>query len=681
MIIEKVRVLGLLCLLLALAGNTLMATEPPKTKGIDPALFDKECKPCQDFYQYANGTWLQETEIPAEEGRYGMFNLVRDRNLAILQDILEEAAKKSDHPRGSLKQLVGDFYSSGMDTKRLNKLGIEPLKPYLADVDALKSKADLTAFIANSHALGRDYVFGFFGNSDFNDSKKQIAYTIQAGLGLPERDYYTKKDEESVALREKYVAHVARMLQKIGYDAAAAKAGAKTVLAMETTLAEASLTAVELRNPATWYNYKTLAEADAATPNFSWTAYFKTLGLAETQGFSLAHPKFFAAMDKMLAERPLNDWKTYLKWHSVNGAADFLDDDTRQANFDFFKKTLRGVQAQKPRYKQVIEATNAALGESVGQLFVARAFPPEAKARMMTMIENLRGSLHKRLDRLDWMSEETRKLALVKVKSFKPKIGYPDRWRDQSDMKIRRDSFLANALAGIAHNRKYDLGKINKPTDNNEWEMLPQVVNAYYNPLQNEIVFPAGILQPPFFDMEAHDADNYGAIGAVIGHELMHGFDDSGSQFDAEGNFKNWWTADDRQRFEARTAKLVEQYNQYEPIEGAHVNGQLTLGENIADLGGLIISFEALQGALASQPKVKVEGFTPEQRFFLSWAQAWRGKYRDETLKLRLKTDPHSPGQYRANGPLTNMETFSKAFGCQKGDPMHRTAETRVVIW
>lgn len=666
---------------LAAVGFFAAAALTAGDKPIDPALFDQKCKPCENFYQHANGAWLNTTEIPPEESNFGMFQQVRNRNQDILKQVIAKAVDSKGSLKGSPQQLVGDFYASGMDQKAIDAAGIGPLKPYLAQIKKFKSAADVGLFISQSHKNGLDFVFSFASLSDFANSKMEMAYCAQGGLGLPERDYYLKEDADSVALRKKYEAHIAEMLVFLDYSKEEAAKAAATILKMETELAKVSLSAVEQRDPSSWYNVKTLKEADQITANFSWSGYFKTLGLDQVTRFSYAHPKFFAQMNTMLADQPVSDWQHYLRWHLISGAAPYLSGDIRAADFAFSQTTLRGVEEQQPRWKQVINATNQVLGEALGQMYVAEAFPPEAKKRMMVMIEDLRGALKERLQNLPWMSEETKQKALVKADSFTPHIGYPDEWRSYAELQIKENDFGGNMLRGIAHARAFELAKVDKPVNPKEWGMNPQIVNAYYNPLKNEIVFPAGILQPPFFNMAADDAVNYGAIGAVIGHELMHGFDDAGSQFDAEGNMKNWWTGEDREKFEARAGELVAQFNGYQPLEGLFVNGELTLGENIADLGGLTIAYEALQKRLGDGNREKIDGFTPEQRFFLSWSQAWRRLYRTEELKVRVQTDPHSPSQYRANGPLSNMPMFYKAFGCKEGDAMYRNDKDRVVIW
>jgi putative endopeptidase len=507
-----------------------------------------------------------------------------------------------------------------------------------------------------------------------------IGYATQGGLGLPERDYYLKDDDESKALRDKYLAHVARMFELAGTDAAKAKSQADAVLAFETRLAKASLDKVAMRDPGNYYNLVKIADADKATPHFSWGAYFDALGV-KLDTFSLAQPGFFAEVDKMLAEVPLGDWQTYLRWNVLRNAAPYLSSAFVNENFDFFGKTLTGAKELRPRWKRVMDEVNSNLGEALGELYVEREFSPEAKAKALALVNNLRGALKLRLEKLDWMSAETKARALEKFNTFTPKIGYPDKWRDYSKLKIERGSYVANVRAGAAFEARRQYDKIGKPVDRSEWGMTPQTVNAYYNPQQNEIVFPAAIMQPPGFDAKADDAINYGAMGMIIGHEMMHGFDDQGSKFDAQGNYRSWWTEDDRKRFEERIARLGKQYDGYTVAGDAHVNGSLTMGENIADFGGLLVAYDAFQMTEQAKKGEPIDGLTPDQRFFLAFAQGWRRNYRDEAVKLMVNTDPHSPSLYRVRGPITNMDSFAQAFGCKAGDKMVNGGEAKVSIW
>jgi putative endopeptidase len=649
-------------------------------RGLDPQNFDDQCPPCRDFDQYANGTWKNQNPIPAEYTSWGAWNEVRERNLKIVRRILEETAS-TQHPKGSIEQKVGDYYYTAMDTVQIETAGARPLTNDLARIDALDSPEALPKIIADYHRRALHPVFDVEVEQDLVQSDQYIVYATQGGLGLPERDYYLKDDEESQKIREQYVEHVGNMMILLGDDEETARKRAATVLAFETRLAEASLDNVALRNPENYYNILPVAEADLKTPNMSWTEYFATLGLADLETFSYAHPEFFAEVNKMITEVPLDEWKSYLRWHLVTDASPYLSSDFVTEDFRFYRQILAGAEKQQPRWKRVQNSMNWRLGETVGQIYVAEAFPPEAKARALDMIEHIRAATRERLEQLEWMGPETKEKALAKLETFTPKIGYPDTWRDYTKLNIERDGYLANVRRAELFEFQRNLNKLGKPVDPTEWGMAPQIVNAYYNPLNNEIVFPAGILQPPFFDFEIDDAVNYGAMGAVIGHEMLHGFDDQGRKFDADGNMQNWWTDDDEARFKNRSQRLVDQYNAFTVAGDTHVNGELTLGENIADLGGLTVAYYGLQLALGDEPRDRIDGLTPEQRFFLSWAQVWRRNVRDEAIKLQVNTDPHSPAHYRVNGPLSNMPEFYEAFGCEDDDKMVNPINTRVTIW
>lgn len=650
-------------------------------RGIDPANFDKTCEPCKDFYQFANGTWLKNNPIPAEWSSWSVWHEMHERNQDLLKTILEASAAQTNAAKGTTAQQIGDFYACAMDTASINALGASPLTPYLTAVAAIDSREALQREIADLQLQGFDVVFDIGSEQDLKDNTKVIAYATQGGLGLPDRDYYTKDDDESAALREAYVDHVAKMFELLGDDKTTARANASTVMAIETRMARASLTSVELRDPNVYYNWMSIEEASAATPHFEWRTYFDRLGLQRIDGFSFAMPNFFAEIDAMLADLPLDDWKTYLRWHIVSDAAPFLSDPFIDQNFAFYGTTLNGTEKLHPRWKRVLSVLNGSLGEAVGQLYVKEAFPPEYKERALAMVHGLTDALKDRLEHLEWMSEETKEKAIAKWSSFAPKIGYPDKWQDYSRLVITRDDHFGNVVRAQEFALQEDFDKIGKPVDKTEWGMSPQTVNAYYNPLKNEIVFPAAIMQPPFFDGKADDAVNYGSMGVIIGHEIMHGYDDQGSQFDEKGNLANWWTEDDRTRFEARTKGLVAQADEYEAIPGVFVNGELTLGENIADLGGLRIAYAALQKALGEKPVKMIDGLTPEQRFFLSWAQTWRTNMREEQLKVLVNTDPHSPGPFRVNGPLSNLKEFRQAWNCIESDKMVRADTTKVQIW
>ena len=668
-------------LLVAFAASFAAASDyKTNERGLDRRNMDTSADACVDFYQYANGQWLTLNPIPEEYSSWGISHEMYERNLALLREIMEEA-DDDDAPKGTNQQKVGDFWHTGMDTGKIEAQGLEPLEADLERVDAIGSVEDVSALVRELHAEGVSALFdqGIF--QDLKNSEQYLYYAVQGGLGLPDRDYYTRDDEESAKLREQYVAHVSKMLQLMGDSAEQADKAAMGILELETRLAKASLTNVELRDPANYYNIETLKSADEATPNFSWSRYFERLGLGEMENFSYAQPNFFAEMNRLLGEAELDTWKAYLRWNLINNFSPYLSEAFVNQDFEFYSKTLRGTEELQPRWKRVVARTSSSLGEALGQVYVEQAFPPQTKTRADEMIEDLRSTVGTRIQGLDWMSDETKTQALAKLAAFTSKVGYPDEWRDYSKLDIERQSYVANVRAADAFEMRRNLDKIGQPIDRNEWGMSPQTVNAYYSPVMNEIVFPAAIMQPPMFDGEADDALNYGAMGSVIGHELMHGFDDKGSQFDAQGNMENWWTDEDRQHFEERTKILVDQFGGFVAVDDLHVNGELTLGENIGDMAGLTMAFHALQTALEGNNPGEIDGFTPEQRFFLSWAQGWRKNYRPEALKLQVNTDPHSPAKFRVNGPLANMPEFAAAFGCKDGDPMALPADQRAAIW
>jgi putative endopeptidase len=668
-------------MILALAASVATAGDHQTNEhGLDRRNMDLSADACVDFYQYANGQWLERNPIPEEYSSWGISHEMYERNLALLREIMEEAAK-TNAPKGTNQQKVGDFWHTGMHTKSIEAQGLEPLKADLERVDSIETFEDVAAIVRDLHAEGVAALFdqGIF--QDLKNSEQYLYYAVQGGLGLPDRDYYTRENEESAKLREQYVAHVSTMLQLMGDDVEKADAAATSILALETRLAAASMTNVELRDLNNYYNIETLKSADEKTPNFSWSRYFERLGLGEMENFSYAQPDFFAEMNTLLEESDLDTWKAYLRWNLINNFSPYLSDVFVEQDFEFYGKTLRGTEELQPRWKRVVAKTSSSLGEALGQVYVERAFPPQTKARADEMIENLRTTVGLRIKNLDWMSDETKKQALTKLAAFTSKIGYPDEWRDYSKLDIERESYVANVRAANVFEMQRNLDKIGQPIDRNEWGMSPQTVNAYYSPVMNEIVFPAAIMQPPMFDGEADDAINYGAMGSVIGHEFMHGFDDKGSTFDASGNMENWWTDEDKKLFEERTKILIDQFGGFVAVDDLHVNGELTLGENIGDLAGLTMAYYALQTALEGKNPGEIDGFTPEQRFFLSWAQGWRKNYRPEALKLQVNTDPHSPAKFRVNGPLANMPEFAAAFSCEEGDPMALPADQRAEIW
>ncbi len=672
-----------LAISLAVAGSSF-ATEP--LRGIDVKGIDAKAPACANINDHINGNWAKAVQIPADRTTWGSFELLNEMSLERTHTLAEEAAKGADAAAaGSIEQKLGWFWRTGMDEVAVNKAGAAPIADTLKRIDALSKPADVVAFLRDTHAEGLGLLFNFGGEADFKNSSITIAYVVQGGLGLPERAYYLEdgKDGAYKKIREGYVAHIAKQLELTGTKADDAAKQAKDILAFETRLATASLAPVELRNPENQYHFVSVADADKVTPHFAWAPFFAAQGATIKDGFSLSQPKFFAEVDKMLSDVAVAQWRAYLRFHTIDEAAPYLSDALATENFNFYGKTLRGQQEMKPRWKRVLGSLEDSMGMALGQLYVKQYFPPEAKQRADELVQNLRVALKARLEKLEWMSADTKKLAMDKWSSFMPKIGYPEQWRDWSGLTLKPDSYFGNVAASAKFNHDWNTAKIGKPVDRKEWGMTPQTVNAYYNPLQNEIVFPAAILQPPFFDAKADDALNYGGIGAVIGHEMMHGYDDQGSQFDAQGNFKNWWTDADKKKFEERTGRLVKQFDDYVAIEGLHVKGQLTLGENIADLGGLNVAYDALQMAMSKNPdaKKKIDGYTQDQRFFLNNAQVWRRAFRPEELKLRLNTDPHAPANFRAIGSPSNMPAFAQAFTCKAGDGMVRTGDAQVTIW
>ena len=658
----------------------------PKSNAPTPTLdsknMDTSVKPQDDFFLYANGGWIKNTEIPPEYSRWGSFNQLIEQNNDALHKITEKAAKTPANSKTAPElQKVGDYYGSGMDEKAIDAARTKPLQDEFNRIDAMKDRNDVLKEIAHIHSFGGNVFFRFGSGQDDKDSTHEIAQAGQGGLGLPDRDYYTKTDDASKKIRDQYVAHVTKMLTLLGEPAAKAGDDAKKILAMETSLAQASRTRVELRDPQKNYNKMKQSELQALTPDWNWVDYFKEINLSEPGDINVRQPDFFKAGNTTFTSTPIDDWKAYLRWHLINAMAPELSKDFVNEDFSFKETTLRGTKQIKPRWKRVVTSTDGAIGEALGKLYVADNFPPEAKARALELVNNLKEALADRIKTLEWMDEPTKQEALKKLAAFTVKIGYPDKWRDYSLLKIDRGPFVLNAIRADNFESNRELAKIGKPVDRTEWGMTPPTVNAYYNPNMNEIVFPAGILQPPFFYAKADDAMNYGGIGAVIGHEMTHGFDDQGRQFDAAGNLRDWWSPESAAKFKERSQAIVTQYSEYEPLPGLHVNGELTQGENIADLGGVKLAYAALQKAQAGKPQPKIDGYTPEQRFFLSFAQIWRSKQRDEDLKLRLNTDPHSPAHYRTNGPLSNLPEFAKAFNLPDNSPMIRPPDKRVNIW
>jgi len=662
-------------------SSTTEAAPMDMGRGLDLANMDTTVSPCTDFYQYANGGWVKNNPIPASESRWGSFNELAERNNAVLRGLLTEAASNAAAPKGSAAQLIGDFYAAGIDSAAADKAGISPIKPELDKVAAIKSTEDLAKTVADLKTKG---VSGFFNMYVSQDDKVSTQYALQAsqgGLGLPDRDYYLKDDERSKTVRTEYLKHLQQMFQLMGDEAATAQKKAQAVMNIEMKLAQASKARVDLRDPYANYNKTTIQEFSRQNPNLKVSQMLTGMGAQAAKEIIVGQPSFFKELNSLLKSVPLQDWKTYTQWHLAHTAAPYLSSDFVQENFNFYGKVLSGAKEMQPRWKRVLYATDDALGEALGQLYVQKTFSPEAKQKAIAMVNNLQDAFKEHVRDLDWMSEETKARALQKLGAFAVKIGYPDKWEDYQGLDISRDSYAANVMQANQFAFRDNIGKIGKPVDRQEWFMSPPTVNAYYNPSMNEIVFPAGILQPPFFDPQADDAVNYGGMGAVIGHELTHGFDDQGAQYDYEGNLKDWWSKADLEQFTARAGAVANQYDEYTVLDNLHVNGKLTLGENIADIGGLNIAYTALQKALENNNPGKIAGLTPEQRFFLAWAQIWRVNMRDEAQNQQILTDPHSPGRFRTNGPVANMPQFYEAFGCEQGDQMVRGNDKRIKIW
>ena len=666
-----------------------IAAYSSETPAIDPKNMDPSVKPGVDFYQYTNGSWLKNSEIPADYSEWGSFEELVERNYQILHQILEDSAaavKSGKAPAGSIRALVGQYYASGMDAELINAQGAKPLQPELDAIEKIADSKEIAPYLAHLRTLGIDALFGFTGDIDQKDSTNQIGIATQGGLSLPDRDYYVKDDEQSKKIRDQYVEHITKMFQLLGSPDQEAATQAKQILAFETELAKASKSKVDLRVPEKNYHKMLIADLEKLAGGFDWSAYFNALNLSKEQVAKLdvEQPEFFRSVAQLVASTPIPTWKAYLRWNLISATASDLSDPFVDEAFRF-RQVLTGQKENQPRWKRVLEAIDTGAGEALGQLYVERNFPPEAKQRALTMINDLKQSLRERIEKLDWMGPATRAAALKKLDAFGVKIGYPDKWRDYSTLEIKAQPYVLNDLAASAFEAKRQLAKIGKPVDKTEWGMSPPTVNAEYTAQRNEISFPAGILQPPFFDANADDAVNYGGIGAVIGHEMTHGFDDEGRKYDPQGNIKNWWTIADEKRFEERGKKIVDQFNSYVVVDSLHVNGKLTEGENIADLGGVKIAYVALEKALqrkpADQRAEKIDGFTPEQRFFLSFAQIWRNNIRPEYAKLLIQVDPHSPGKFRANGPLSNLPEFARAFQIPNNSPMVRPLAQRVNIW
>jgi putative endopeptidase len=674
----------LLALTLPLAAQEASAVKRPLsalpyTPSLDVPSMDRSADPCVDFYQYSCGGWMKTNPIPPDQARWSVYDKLEDENRQFLWGLLEDAAKAGPGATPSERK-IGDYFASCMDEAAIEKAGKAPLAPELAEIDGLGSKHDLAAYLGREHLtlFGSGLAFGFGSNQDFADSTQVIAFASAGGLGLPDRDYYTRTDPKSEEIRKAYVAHVARMFELLGEPAAQATAHAGTVMAMETTLAKASLTRVERRDPYKLFHKLDRAQLRALTPGFDWDAYLHQQGLDTVKVTNVTEPEFYKALDRLIASESLDAWKTYLRWHVVHARAPYLAKPFVEANFGFYRHTLRGVDQDQPRWKKCVEWVDRDLGEALGQVFVAKTFSPETKAKTVQMTKLVEQAMADEIHALPWMSETTKQAALEKLGRVVNKVGYPDVWRDYSALAISRDDFLGNVTRSIVFESKRQLAKIGKPVDRGEWGMTPPTVNAYYNPQMNDINFPAGVLQPPLYDPRLDDAPNYGDTGSTIGHELTHGFDDEGRQFDAQGNLKDWWTKQDAAGFDERLQCVRDQYAQYVVVDDIRINSKLTSGEDVADLGGTLLAYLAWKKASAGQQLEPRDGFTPDQRFFIGFAQWACENDRPEDLRANALVDPHSPDRYRVNGVVANLPEFGRAFSCKAGQPMVRERTCKV---
>ncbi len=648
---------------------------------IDSKNMDLGVKPGDDFFSYANGTWVKNTPIPPDLTRYGAFDELRENNSRQLQSLIEEISVQLNPVKGSNKQKIGDFFASGMDEAKINSLGYEPIKKKLDELRKIQSKEELIKYIAFLHSAGSPSFFGFGSSPDKKNSSMNIASMRQSGITLPNKDYYLKDDERTKSIRTELQKYMVTLFKLIGYDDKQAETKAQTEMDFEIVLAKSSFSNLELRDPDLNYNKMSVDDLVLLSSGFDWKLYLKEIGVENPGDINVGQKRYFEEFGATFQNTDIEVLKNYVEWRLVNAASNFLSEDFVNANFEFNGKFMSGAQEQRPRWKRVLDVVNGSLGEALGELYVEKYFPPASKQRIKDLVANIKIALAERIKNLSWMSAETKKQALNKLDKIAVKVGYPDKWEDYSKIEITRDSYWENLMAVRNFNYKKNLSEIGKPVDRTEWGMSPQTVNAYYSPNNNEICFPAGILQPPFFFAEGDDAVNYGGIGAVIGHEITHGFDDQGRKYDAVGNLQDWWTAEDGKNFDAKAQVLVDQYNNFAVLDTFKVDGKFTLGENIADLGGVTISLEGLKKAWEKNPPAKeTEGFTPLQRFFLSYAQIWRGNIRDKELLKRLKEDVHSPSTARVNCIVYNIPEFYKAFGITSGK-MFKAENSRAVIW
>jgi putative endopeptidase len=680
---NTVFIILILALIQGCTGKSKMDVSAEKYPAFDVRNMDTTVNPGDDFFNYTNGAWLKNNPVPADKNAISVFDELIEKNRSDIREIIIEAAASSDVPAGSNIEKIGTFYNSGMDTVKIEEQGAAPLKMLFDKIDSISNADDVQSVAAVFQTYQLSPFFYLFSNQDAKNSKNVIAQGYQAGIGLPDRDYYFNNDESTRNIREKYLVHLTKMFELLGDEPDTAEKNAKTIMKLETRLAKASFTNVENQDPQKTYNKLSIDELNKLAPNLNWHQYFVSVGYPGVREINIYQPSFFRELSLMMKSVPADDWKTFLRWQLINSTAAWLSKDFVNQNFDFYYKTLSGQEQIEPRWKLVLDMTSSSLGESIGQLYVEKYFPPVAKQKMIDLVSNLKKSLKQRIENLTWMGNETKAEALAKLDNMRVKVGYPDKWRDYSGLEITPDSYVMNVLNSLAFEFRYSMDKVGKPVDPDEWGMTPQTVNASYNPFRNEILFPAGILQPPFFNMDADDAVNYGAIGMVIGHEMTHGFDNLGRQFDKDGILRDWWTKEDSESFDNHVNVLIGQYNKYEVLDSLFVNGELTLGENIADLGGSTVAYNAyllsLEGKKTPNP---IDGFTHFQRFFLSYAQIWRTNMREAELIKRVKTDEHSPAKARINGVVYNMPEFYAAFpDIKPGDKLYRPAEERPVIW
>jgi putative endopeptidase len=661
-------------------ASSIQSALPAGAKYIDPNNMNTAVKPTDNFYEYANGAWLASNPVPASETRWGSFNILNDYTQNAVKGILESTAKTSGK-KGSSEQMVGDFYSSGMNIAKIEQLGITPVNPILAKISAISSYNGLVEYLAYAQKAGLGGIFSFYIGADDKDVTKNIVNLFQSGLGLPDKDYYTKTDERSVKIQNGYRAYIKNLMLAAGEKEDVAENAVNTIYLVEKNLANSSMGRVEMRDPYKLYNKMTFAELAKKTEGFDWMGFVNKMGITNQKELIVAQPDFMLNAAQMLKSVSINDWKTYLKFHTISDMSPYLSSKLENIRFDFYGKILRGQKEQKPRWKRVSAIVDGGVGMEIGKIYVKKYFTQEAKSRMLALVNNLQDVYRERIMKLEWMSPATKTKAVEKLNTFIKKIGYPDVWRTYDGLVVTKDNYVQNILNSNLCDYNFNLKKLGKPVDRKEWGMTPPTINAYYNPAYNEIVFPSGILQFPFFDFGADDAVNYGGIGAVIGHEMTHGFDDQGAQYAADGNLKDWWTEEDKAKFKVKTDAIVKQYNEFTVLDTVHVNGELTQGENIADLGGVTIAYEAFKRTKQFKEAKAIDGFTPAQRFFMSWAQVWRANTTPEEMVSRINTDPHSPGTHRCNGPLTNFLPFYAAFNVKPGDKMYKNEKERLEVW